>query len=79
MLWGCVSSVGTRKLVGLEGTIDGSKHRAIVEEILALEIEFKNFIFQQDNDRKHSGSGWVKANILNVFKKNRRIVNLTSA
>lgn len=32
MLWGCISSGGTGKLVGLNGKVGGAKHKAILEE-----------------------------------------------
>ena len=31
MLWGCFSSVGTGKLVRIEGMMDGAKYREIIE------------------------------------------------
>lgn len=32
MLWGCVPSAGTGKLVGLSGKVGGAKHKAILEK-----------------------------------------------
>jgi hypothetical protein len=31
MLWGCISSAGTGKLVGIEGIMDSAKYREILE------------------------------------------------
>jgi hypothetical protein len=39
MLWVCFSSAGTGKLVRIEGTMDGAKHRDILEGNL--------FVFQR--------------------------------
>ena len=58
MLWGCFSSAGTGKLVRTEGKMDGAKYRAILEENLmesAKDLRLgRRFIFQQDNDPKHT-------------------------
>jgi hypothetical protein len=39
MLWGCLSSAGTGKLVRIEGMMDGAKYRKILEGNL--------FVFQR--------------------------------
>jgi hypothetical protein len=31
MLWGCISSAGTEKLVRIDGMMDGTKYREIIE------------------------------------------------
>ena len=54
MLWGCFSSAVTRKLVRIEGKMDGAKYREILEENLfqsARDLRLGwRFTFQQDND-----------------------------
>ena len=58
MLWGCFSSTGTRKLVRVDGKMDGVKYRAILDENLfesAKDLRLgRRFTFQQDNDPKHT-------------------------
>lgn len=58
MLWGCFSSAGTGKLVRLDGTTDGAKYRAILEENLLeatkdLRLVWR-FTFQQNNNPEHT-------------------------
>ena len=54
MLWGCLSSAGTEKLVRIEGMMDGAKYREILDGNLFqsprdLRVG-RRFTFQQDND-----------------------------
>ncbi|MCJ8749663.1 hypothetical protein PDJAM_G00178900 [Pangasius djambal] len=57
VLWGCLSSAGTGKLVRVDGKMDGAKYRAILDENLlesGKDLRLgRRFIFQQDNDPKH--------------------------
>jgi hypothetical protein len=58
MLWGCVSSAGTGKLVRIEGMMDGTKYWEILEgNLFQSSIDLRlgcRFTFQQDNDPKHT-------------------------
>jgi len=53
MLWGCFSVAGTRRLVRVEGTMDGEKYRKILEENLLQSAKDhrlrRTFTFKQDN------------------------------
>jgi hypothetical protein len=67
MLWGCFSSAGTRKLVRIEGMMDGAKCREILEGNLfqsSRDLRLgRRFIFQKDNDLKHTAKAtleWFK-------------------
>ncbi|CAB1422919.1 unnamed protein product [Pleuronectes platessa] len=75
MLWGCFSSAGTGKLVRIEGKMDGAKYREILEENLmqsAKDLRLgRRFIFQQDNDPKHTARAtkeWFGLKNVNVLK-----------
>ena len=58
MLWGCFSLAGTGKRVRIEGMMDGTKNREILEGNLfqsSRDLRLgRRFIFQQDNDPKHT-------------------------
>uniref|UniRef100_A0A8K9ULQ8 Transposase Tc1-like domain-containing protein n=1 Tax=Oncorhynchus mykiss TaxID=8022 RepID=A0A8K9ULQ8_ONCMY len=59
MLWGCFSAKGTGQLHCIKGTIDGALYRQILGENLlpsarALKMVGRSFVFQQDNDPKHT-------------------------
>ena len=64
MLWGCFSSAGTGKLVRIEGMMDGTKYREILEGNLfqsSRDLRLgQNFTFQQDNDPKHTAKATLK-------------------
>ena len=64
MLSGCFPSAGTGKIVMIEGTMDGAKHRRILHENLlesAMNPKLgKRFTFQQDNDREHQAKATLK-------------------
>ncbi|CAB1439204.1 unnamed protein product [Pleuronectes platessa] len=75
MLWGCFSSAGTGKLVRIEGKMDGAKYREILEENLmqsAKDLRLgRRFIFQQDNDPKHTARAtkeWFGLKNVDVLK-----------
>lgn len=57
MLWRMLSSAETRRLVRLDGRMDLTKYRAILEENLlqsGKDLRLgQRFTFQQDNNLKH--------------------------
>lgn len=67
MFWGCFSSSGVGKLVVINGIMDKFAYLKILKENLLPSVRmlnFNSFIFQQDNDPKHT-SGLIK-NYFNV-------------
>jgi hypothetical protein len=72
MLRGCYSSAGTGKLVRIEGMMDGTKYRYILEgNLFQSSRDFRlgqRFPFQQDNDPKHTVKAtleWFKGKHVN--------------
>jgi hypothetical protein len=57
MLCGCFSAAGTGRLVRIEGTMNGAKHRNRLDENLLQSANNLRLgricTFQQDNDHKH--------------------------
>ena len=75
MLWGCISSAGTGKLVRIEGMNDGAKYRVNLERNLVQSSRDlglgQRFTFQQDNDPKNTAKAtleWFKGKHLNVLE-----------
>ena len=75
MVWGCLSTAGTGKLVRIEGTMDGAKYRRILDENLlesAMNLKLgRRFTFQQDNDPKHKAKStleWLNKKKINVLE-----------
>ena len=64
MLWDCFSSTGTDKLVRIEGTMDGTKYRRILDENLlesAMNLKLgRRFTFELDNDQKHKAKATLE-------------------
>ncbi|KAK6763027.1 hypothetical protein RB195_023649 [Necator americanus] len=59
MLWGCFSSHGVGPLRQIHGSLDRYGYEEILETTMrpfALQIIGRGFIFQQDNDPKHTSS-----------------------
>jgi hypothetical protein len=58
MLWGCFSAAGTGRLDRIEGKINRIKYREIRDENLLQSAQdlriWPRFIFQKDNDPKHT-------------------------
>lgn len=57
MVWGCFSSRGFGKLVLIDGIMDKYKYVDILNDGLMASVDMlghENFIFQQDNDPKHT-------------------------
>ena len=75
MLWGCFSAAGTGRLVRIEGKMNAAMYRDILDENLlqsALDLRLgRRFIFQQDNDPKHTAKiskEWLQDNSVNVLE-----------
>uniref|UniRef100_A0A8C4SV48 Transposase n=1 Tax=Erpetoichthys calabaricus TaxID=27687 RepID=A0A8C4SV48_ERPCA len=69
MLWGCFSAAGTGRLVRIKGKMTAAMYRDILDENLlqsALDLRLgRRFIFQQDNDPKHTAKiskKWLQDN-----------------
>ena len=70
MVWGCMASNGVGKMKFVEGIMDQYKYQRILDQNVKtsarnLGLE-KRFIFQQDNDPKHSAKS-----TLEYFEKNK--------
>uniref|UniRef100_A0AAZ3Q0C2 Transposable element Tc1 transposase n=1 Tax=Oncorhynchus tshawytscha TaxID=74940 RepID=A0AAZ3Q0C2_ONCTS len=54
MLWGCFSAAGTGRLVRIEGKMNGTKHREMLDENQLQSVQDlrlgRRFTFQQFND-----------------------------
>ena len=75
MLWGCFSAAGPGRLVKIEGRMNAAKYTEILRDNLiqsARELRIgRRFIFQQDNDPKHTAKAtqeWLKTNQVNVLE-----------
>ncbi|KAG2466803.1 TCB1 transposase, partial [Polypterus senegalus] len=75
MLWGCFSAAGTGRLVRIKGKMTAAMYRDILDENLlqsALDLRLGcRFIFQQDNDPKHTAKiskEWLQDNSVNVLE-----------
>ncbi|KAI3361753.1 hypothetical protein L3Q82_002097 [Scortum barcoo] len=75
MLWGCFSAAGTGRLVRIEGKMNAAMYRDILDENLlqsTLDLRLgRRFIFQQDNDPKHTAKitkEWLQDNSVNVLE-----------
>ncbi|KAG2457190.1 TC1A transposase, partial [Polypterus senegalus] len=76
MLWGCFSVAGTGRLVRIKGKMTAAMYRDILDENLlqsALDLRLGRwFIFQQDNDPKHTAkisNEWLQDNSVNVLER----------
>ena len=58
MVWGCFSSSGVGNIVFIEGKMNGEIYKTIINQNLKQSAEKMglgdNFVFQQDNDPKHT-------------------------
>uniref|UniRef100_A0AAQ4NQU8 Transposase Tc1-like domain-containing protein n=1 Tax=Gasterosteus aculeatus aculeatus TaxID=481459 RepID=A0AAQ4NQU8_GASAC len=75
MLWGCFSAGGTGRLVRIEGKMNAAMYRDLLDENMlqsALDLRLgRRFIFQQDNDPKHTAKitkEWLRHNSVNVLE-----------
>ncbi len=75
MLWGCFSAAGTEGLVRVEEMLNAPKYwdrlnENPVQSIQKLRLG-RRFIFQQDNDPKHTAKitkNWLRDNSVNVLE-----------
>lgn len=75
MLWGCFSSAGTGALVRVEGIMNSSKYQSVLAQNLRPSVRKlkmkRNFIFQHDNDPKHTSKStkeWLHQNKIKVLE-----------
>lgn len=74
MVWGCFSGYGMGPIHRIEGIMDRYKYATILEDIMLPYAEWNmplRFIFQQDNDPKHTSKfvkEWFTSHKVNVLK-----------
>lgn len=75
MVWGCFSSEGTGRLHIIEGRMNGAMYRDILANNLvasARDLQMKRgWVFQQDNDPKHTAKDtkkWFETNRIKVLE-----------
>ena len=73
MIWGCFSAKDVGKISVIDGKINAQKYKEILQENLMSSVEslelFSDYIFQQDNDPKHTAKStkkWLSENNVNV-------------
>lgn len=55
MVWGCISAAGTGHLCRIDGIMDKELYKEILEDCMLPSMHtLGTFIFQQDNDPKHT-------------------------
>ena len=75
MVWGCVTPYGVGRLYRINGRMDSTKYISILQEAYLgtledLHTSRKNFIFQADNDPKHTSKvaqAWLKENHISTL------------
>ena len=73
MVWGCLNSTGTGSICQINGTMTSHKYVRILSEHLipsANRLVGNNYIFQQDNDSKHTAKNtmeWFKSKNIEVL------------
>ena len=74
MIWGCMSANGLGNLVRIEGTIYKEQYERILTENVkqsAKKLKMGSFIFQEDNDLKHTAGNinqWFIKNNVKMIK-----------
>ena len=75
MIWGCFSVKGVGKISVIDGKINAPKYKQILQENLMSSVESlelpSDYIFQQDNDLKHTAKStkkWLSENNVNVLQ-----------
>lgn len=73
MVWGCFSSKGVGPICRINGVMDQHKYLEIMREVMEPytdEVMPINWIYQQDNDPKHTAKTvkqWFRTNGINVM------------
>ncbi|KAJ1299994.1 hypothetical protein OPQ81_003841 [Rhizoctonia solani] len=75
MVWGCITPEGPGQLIHIDGCLTAAKYVKILEEGLLGTLEdhhipIANFVFQQDNDPKHTAKlthKWFEENSVTVL------------
>ena len=64
MLWGCVAAGGTGNIVRVEGRMDSTKYQDILEANVQRPVQTlklkRGWVFQQDDDPKHTLKSSIK-------------------
>lgn len=74
LVWGCFSSSGVGPLIQIQGTLDQVQYRSILEDSMlphARETMPQGWIFQQDNDPKHTAKtvkAWFRRHRVRVLE-----------
>ena len=75
MIWGCMTAHGVGYMCKVDGRMDGEMYRNILEDYIFKTVEYYDmdrarFVFQQDNDPKHTcklAKDWIKDNQVEVL------------
>ncbi len=75
MVWGCMTAHGVGYMCRIDGRMDGELYREIMEDHLFQTVDFygmdrERFVFQQDNDPKHTSKvakKWVEEHGVKVL------------
>ena len=75
MIWGCFSAKGVGKISVIDGKMNAKKYKQILQKNLmssvkSLELS-SDYIFQQDNDPKHTAKStkkWLSENNVNILQ-----------
>ena len=73
MVWGCFSASGVGEICIIDGKMDSAKYQNILRNHLrpsALKLIGEDYVFQQDNDPKHtskSTKAWFESNRIEVL------------
>ena len=65
MVWACITNIGKKKIVFVDGNINAQKYIKILEENLLEIMDDGDLFFQQDNARPHTAKAtkeWFIAN-----------------
>ena len=70
MVWACITNIGKKKIVFVDGNINAQKYIKILEENLLEIMDDGDLFFQQDNARPHTAKAtkeWFIANEISVI------------